>query len=263
MPSVEIFHWNPRRPARGRVLRRLRWLDRPLNNFGDLLGPVVVEAMLRRLGLRPEDAVADRQLLSVGSVLHFAQPGAVVWGSGVNGKIPAERHRTADLDVRAVRGPLTRRFLADRGVEVPAVYGDPALLLPILLPDLRRSRPTRTLTVIPNLNDAATAAPVDGFVSPRGRLRGVLEAIASSELVVGSSLHAVIVAEALGIPARLVRSEAESDFKYADYYAGTGRPGFEAAASVQEAIAMGGEPPISWDPQPLLDAFPADLWWRA
>jgi pyruvyltransferase len=84
--------------------------------------------------------------------------------------------------------------------------------------------------------------------------------IAASDFVTGSSLHAIVIAESLGIPARLITSGAEPAFKYDDYFQGSGRAGFEPAGSVKEALALGGEPPISWDSGTLLGAFPADLW---
>lgn len=34
------------------------------------------------------------------------------------------------LDVRAVRGPVTRAILMDYGYSVPEVYGDPAIIMP-------------------------------------------------------------------------------------------------------------------------------------
>jgi pyruvyltransferase len=78
--------------------------------------------------------------------------------------------------------------------------------------------------------------------------------------VTGSSLHAVVIAESLGIPARLIRSSTEPVFKYEDYYRGSGRQGFTSAANLGEARERGGEHPVSWSAEPLLRAFPADLW---
>jgi pyruvyltransferase len=259
MAKVELYCWNPMLPAiPGRIGRRLP-LTRALNNFGDLLGPIVVEAMLRQ---RPGRAVAarDAQLLSVGSVIQQASPGAVVWGSGINGRRFPDPALAATLDFRAVRGPRTRAHLVDLGIEVPPIYGDPALLLGMLRPDLTGRASTRAVTVVPNLHDVRTQAATDGTLHPQSKLAHVLETISTSALVVGSSLHAVIVAEALGIPARLVHSATEPPFKYRDYYEGTGRPDYEPARSAKEAIEMGGEQPPQWSPEPLMRAFPYDLW---
>jgi pyruvyltransferase len=77
---------------------------------------------------------------------------------------------------------------------------------------------------------------------------------------VGSSLHAIVVAESLGIPARVIASRAEHPFKYEDYYRGTGRRGVEAAQSMKEAVAMGGRDLPHFDADGLIAAFPVDLW---
>lgn len=260
--TVELFYWNPLRPlGRRRGLRRRPALV-PVDNFGDLLGPVLVRALLAELGLGAAPAVRPAVLMSVGSVVHLARSGSVVWGSGVNGKIPPAQHDVSGLDVRAVRGPRTRAFLRERGIEVPEVYGDPALLLGELRPDLVGLPAERDVLVVPNLNDAALCD--EGFtrLDPRSPLEHCLRTIATSRLVVGSSLHGVVVAEALGVPARLVTTEKEPIFKYADYYEGTGRPGFASAGSVHEAVAAGGEPRSGWSSRDLRAAFPVDLWQR-
>jgi pyruvyltransferase len=207
-----------------------------------------------------DEATREARLFSVGSVLSFAADGDTVWGSGVNGKVPPEDHNFFRLDVRALRGPLSYEFLRGLGIPLSRVpYGDPALLLGRARPDLCGLKPEFPVTVVTNMYDLPpenTRCAID----PRSPVEQVLQRVAHSELVVGSSLHAIIVAEALGIPARVVRSETEPEFKYADYYRGTGRDLFEFATSVSDAIAAGGLAPPRWDPEPLIDAFPRDLW---
>ena len=53
----------------------------------------------------------------------------IVWGSGVSG---LERSFTHPAKVLAVRGPKTKEFCNRYGVSCPEVYGDPALLLPLV-----------------------------------------------------------------------------------------------------------------------------------
>jgi pyruvyltransferase len=115
--------------------------------------------------------------------------------------------------------------------------------------------------VIPNLNDLGRrefASPM--AVPPTAPIDEILGTIAASDLVVGSSLHAIVVAESFGIPARLVRSGAEPTLKYDDYYRGSGRVRYRVAQTVDEAVRMGGETPPVWDCDALLAAFPRDLW---
>ncbi len=262
MNSVELVHWNPRRTATGR--RRLPRALRPrVNNFGDLLGPEVVGRLLRTRGVAA--SAGSRQgarLLTVGSVMRLALDDDVVWGTGVNGKSLDLPLTTVRLDVRAVRGPLTRAVLLAAGVDVPEVYGDPGLLVGRLWSrdELAGDGRRRPVTVVPNLHDFAAFSGDTRAIDPRSGLTRCLRAIACSDLVVGSSLHGIVVAEALGIPARLVTPGVEPPFKYEDYYRGSGRDGFESAPDVDTAIRMGGEDPADADLDALTEAFPWDLW---
>jgi pyruvyltransferase len=254
--GVALVRWDPvrPRPTEPGVLA-------PVSNFGDLLGPVIVRRLLESTTEPGSEGVG--RLLSVGSVLHFARPGDTVWGSGVNGKIPlGELLDAGRLDVRATRGPYSAAALARNGHVVPSVHGDPALLLPELFPEVAEwaTRKRRGTTIVPNMHDHAAVAADERTIDPQADLWSVVRAIAESEFVVGSSLHGVIVAEALGIPARAVRSSAESVFKYDDYYAGTGRWDVELAADIADAERLGGAPPPVWDAAALRRSFPADLW---
>jgi pyruvyltransferase len=261
--TVEIFHWNPRKPVFPGPLGRLLPVRRKVNNFGDMIGPVIVRGVLDSGAHLQASQLRVRRLLSVGSVLHFAGNDDVIWGSGVNGKISADQHRFERLDVRAVRGPRTRAFLLERGIETPEVYGDHALLLPQLWPHVHDwvANKRYAVTVVPNLNDRKSGSWRGGQVlDPTQPLEVCVKRIAQSEFVVGSSLHALILADALGVPARRITSSHENDFKYEDYYAGTGRESVVAAGSVKEALALGGVEPMRWSSEPLWKAFPNDLW---
>lgn len=260
------MHFNPRRRSVPGVPRRLDPRLPRLSNFGDLLGPLVVAAMRQELGLSDRATQPGRRLLAVGSIIKMSGPGDVVWGSGVNGKSLSAGAGPA-LDVRAVRGPRTRRVLQDAGTQVPEIYGDPGLLVGMVWPrsSVLDPRRQREVVCVPNFRDvgALRADPQSvTVVDPLDPVADVVAALANASLVVGSSLHAIVVAEAYGVPARLVRSAAEPSFKYDDYYRGTGRPGYRAAESVAQAIEMGGEAPLAWDPGPLKAAFPAELWQR-
>jgi pyruvyltransferase len=260
LPEIDLFCWNPLRPAR-LFGRRLGPLKRRVRNFGDLIGPALVNRIHDELGLG--EAVADSRLLSVGSVLHFAKPGDVVWGSGVNGKSDP-MVSTADLDVRSVRGFRSVQAIVEMGLPAPTVLGDPALLWPEFWPERHYTRGfgTRSIPVsfVPNLNDRPHYQTHHNVISPIGQPHTVIGQIVRSKVVVATSLHGIVMAEAYGVPARLVRSKAEPIIKYHDYYEGTGRPNFVIAESIDEAVAIGGEAPAVWDKDAMLGAFPSDLW---
>jgi pyruvyltransferase len=260
--AVELVHWNPSRYVfPGRLSKVIR-LTRPVGNFGDLLGPVIVNEILRRRGISSTTQQPASRLLSVGSIVHFAQDGDTVWGSGINAKVDASEYLFQNLDVRAVRGPLTRDDLVSRGISVPSVFGDPGLLVGHLWERdaLKNGNRQRSYSIVPNFHDYADARHEKNVVNPRSPLKSVISQIAASDFVVGSSLHGIIVAESLGIPAQLVSSTSEPTFKYEDYYLGSGRTTFTPAVDNASALRLGGESPIQWDPKPLLASFPEDLW---
>jgi len=256
--SVEVVHWNPRKP----IFRGHFRIGQRVNNFGDLLGPVIANRLLDRAGIVAESKQEERRLLAVGSILRLAGEGDTIWGIGANGKSLNQSFNFSSLDVRAVRGPLTKNFLENRGIAVPDVFGDPGLLVGHLWSrrELIGSAKKKAVAVVPNFHDYPTVPARNGLVNPTSSLWKVIGEIASSDLVVGSSLHGLIVAESLGIPARLVVSGTEPLFKYQDYYEGSGRGRFDPADSIDDAIKMGGEPLPDWDPKPLENAFPFDLW---
>jgi pyruvyltransferase len=257
----QIVHWNPRRRlAASGPLWRIPLLRRE-NNFGDLLGPWIVDRIRAKLGLGAGVSNKHR-LLTVGSIINIAgQEGDVVWGSGIHGNHLPLCTPFPRFDIRAVRGPQTARVLRETGNDVPNVFGDPGLLVPHLWSDreLGVKRGSGGTVCVPNFYDLADAPP--NSLNPRGNLGERVRLIASAELVLASSLHGIVIAEAYGVPAVLVASASERRFKYEDYYGGTGRDLPSVALDWHSAGKTSPAEPISdWDYQPLLEAFPIELW---
>lgn len=256
-PSVELVN----------SLNRLDlyyWKSSDGVNFGDYLSSVIVTKMAADHGFFiDEELAAPKRLLAVGSILHFARDDNIIWGSGVNGKVDPQLHTFKRLDVRAVRGPLTRDFLRKRGITVPETYGDPALLLPVLLPDRfkRNEFNTKGTWIVPNLHDLTAVSGLRNVISPLQRWSKVIDQIINAEFIISSSLHGLVIADAFGVPCRYVRlSQIENIFKYNDYAQGVGRTEFVYASSISEAEEMGPMPPVSMNIMPLLKAFPFDIW---
>lgn len=246
---VDIFYW---KPSHG-------------HNFGDFLASVIVQRMLAMHEIVPnEPRQVPARLLSIGSVLHFAQTGDTLWGTGRNGKVPQDEHQFKSLDVRAVRGPRTRQFLGELGIQAPEVFGDPALLLPHLFEKrLKRCTEKGKVGVVPNLHDIALMQDQD-FINPRANWDEVIKEILTCDFVISSSLHGLIVADAFGIDCCHLRlSDTEPDFKYLDYCEGVGRTQFRSARSIEEAMQIGAMPKIDYSPDQLMAAFPIDLWQEA
>lgn len=263
--GVDVVSWNPARTVANSRATRL------VDNFGDLLGPLLVERIAGATAMRrtnPPSGSSPSALVAVGSIMHLAPSGSAVWGTGVNFKLASKLPRWADtLDFRAVRGPYSARALTAAGITAPDVFGDPAMLLPQYMPELASWQAVGTgdLVVVPNLNDyesMSASATERGLavVNPQASLASVLRSVAGSGFVIGSSLHAVVIADALGIPARFVSSPAEGSLKYLDYLSGSGRPLERIAQDLDSAIELGGHAPLAADLERLLATFPHDLW---
>ena len=244
------------------------WDSKPqlgFSNFGDSLSEALVERIIKReVTIAKEPFNSPKKILGIGSIMNYAQTGDIIWGTGVNGKVPISSYCFTQLDVRAVRGPLSREFLLQRGIHCPEVYGDPTLLLPEYFPEFSKSeKPIYEYLIIPHFSDESRFKEIPNIVSVKELWNVVIEKICKSKFVISTSLSGIIVAEAFGIPARLLRinnkNNTEDLFKYQDYYLGTNRPNFQYATSIEEAFQMGGEPLPICDLEKLKNSFPHDL----
>jgi len=234
-------------------------------NFGDYLSKVIVENIIdKKYGEIKNDMKynADgvkKRLFAIGSILHHASDHDVIWGSGVNGKDLGQKISASNLDVRMVRGPITRKVLLNYNISCPPNYGEPGLLVSEFFGDIDIDEKKHTFSLVLNLNDTLLYEDKDYLIYPNWGLDRVIQRIRESEMVVSTSLHGLVIAEAFGVPARHLLSFAEPTFKYIDYYRGTGRFDVQFAHTLEEALELGGVPAPEYDPQSMIDNFPSDL----
>ncbi|WBV44537.1 polysaccharide pyruvyl transferase family protein [Pseudoroseomonas cervicalis] len=259
--TLSVYHWTP--PSKDYL------------NFGDELAPMVVRALLQRLGhghVQVVEAQDKRaKLFSIGSVLQNARDGDMVWGAGVNGKSwPRHLETQRDVHFAAVRGPLTRDAVARYGIKVPKVFGDPGFLFAELfaaeiaaVTEMPPGFQPGGVIYIPNLNDDRFLdRDLIGLqddvlmISPRESPFVVAAAIRQSRLVLSSSLHGIVLAESMGVPVRPVLSMFEPLFKYFDYFLGTGRTKARFASTIAQALKGPDMPPARFNRDALVEAFP-------
>lgn len=197
---------------------RAHWYThRRVRNFGDQLTPVLF-AKLAGIQLRLVPA-AQAQLFGVGSIAHRIPRGfdGIVFGTGF--MRAQQRANLATANVVAVRGALSAQ---QGGLGQPGGTGlllaDPGLLAPQLVEYLPRRR--RRTAVVPHYADRELAKRERGrYVDVQWPVERVVAEVAACDRVVTSSLHALILADALGIESRWQPSPAVigDGHKFRDY----------------------------------------------
>lgn len=239
-------------------------------NFGDLLSPWLVQQMTGR-----EVVVADRtkpHYVAIGSIISQGTDQSIFWGTGAYGtEGKAEVARKARFT--AVRGPLTQAKLSAAkgfGIPVPEVYGDPTLLLPLYhLPDVPVTHEYGLAVRWSERRwaEARYGPDVKLIDFARDDVEGVIADLLSCRRIVTSSLRALIVADAYGIPSAWLASTSPRGgvFQYYDYFASVDkfrRPQkFDPAAEpvtverLSDSLSFDDEA-ITFDYRALLDAAP-------
>lgn len=219
----------------GRAPRLVRafWWDGTAN-FGDALTPW----LLQRNGVAPYLRPAGgADLVGVGSILEMVPEDstAAIWGSGLMHDKP---RRFPQATVLAVRGPRTRDLL---GLPGDTPLGDPGLLVS---KHVRRPPRSRRVAIIPHGHHIVWASAYRHLASQPGTqlvrfdhpVSKVVHALAAADLVVSSSLHGLITADAYGVPAVwAVPTDTDrhvADMKFADHHSTVGvqRPPFDLHA---------------------------------
>ena len=236
----------------------------PPENLGDYLSTVVTPHFVPNL----TKGKRGKTLFSIGSILGFRCQNAVVWGSGILNESPVylEKIKLSSLDIRAVRGPKTRKILLEIGIDCPEVYGDPAVLMPYIYQPKKTDKKYKVSVVLHyEFNKFNIPQDIDiHFINIRTTdYETFIDEIAQSEVVISSSLHGIILSETYGTPAILMREKEANLFKYDDWYHSTGRYDVKVARSIKEAVSMQPMPlpDLTKMQQNLIEAFPEDLWW--
>lgn len=203
-------------------------------NFGDKLTPLLFDYF----GIPYKwSSAGNADCVGIGSILQSVPEffTGVIWTSGAI--CPAQRpSRFSAASVVAVRGKLTLSQIAGQPSD-KIVLGDGGLLV-----SLFRRAATKQFKVglIPHYAQADDPAVMALAEHPEIRLidacappREVIHHISQCEAILSSSLHGLIVADALEIPNRWVQFPETSsrviggDFKFCDYYSVFGIEGLQ------------------------------------
>lgn len=216
-PSPPVFskHW----------IRKVTGQEK--ENYGDLLSKYLYQKIT---GVKPTwyDPINEQSkphFFAVGSILNFAKSESIVWGSGIINS----NHKVSNCDYRAVRGPLTRKRIVERGYHCPEVFGDPGLLLPEFYnPKIEKKF---ELGIIPHFGDLKIVKSLVKNSSIKiielltNDIEKTTREILECHNIISSSLHGIIAAHAYGIPAVWVKFSNNlfgDGIKFKDYFASVG-----------------------------------------
>ena len=209
---------------------KLTWHKYSPNNWGDFVAPTLFKYITgKETEYLPENNDYDGVSYAIiGSILGWlSNPKVVVWGCGF---IQESQQLQHNLDIRAVRGKLTREIILKQGFDCPEVYGDSALLFS------RYYKPEITkkykLGIIPHYIDKDVewikTLPKDvKVIDICSDTHDFVNQVLECERIASSSLHALILADSYGIPnlwIKLSDNVGGNGFKFRDYFSSINKP---------------------------------------
>ena len=208
--NINLFYWN-------------KW-----NNFGDELSAFITSSLINtnKYNLVYNQKDTEINLISIGSYIQTAKDNYFIFGSGIRKDEHKENeHNYKDLNICAVRGPLSKKYLEKKGIYVPNIFGDPGLLLPKFYNPIIIDSLKSKIGLIPHktnynnyLNNYDTS--IYYLINPTDDWKNVINSICSCKAIISSSLHGLICSDAYNIP-NLWLDEYEldeGDFKFKDYF---------------------------------------------
>jgi len=201
----------------------LYWWNKK-NNFGDIINPLLVSKISTKKVNRVGLGYKAPFYMCIGSIINQANSNSIIWGSGLICK--TKMYKSVPNKIHAVRGPLTYDLIKKAGGKCPEIFGDPALLLPRyfnfnvekkfefgILPHYidQNHEWIRSMKKMGyNIIDITNPDPLE-----------CLKKILECKIIVTSSLHGLIVADAYKIPncwINLTGKLMGGRFKFEDYF---------------------------------------------
>lgn len=202
------------------------------NNWGDFISPVLFKYITGQEceHLPENNAYEGTSYAMIGSILGWlTNPRVIVWGCGFIGE---DQRLQTKMDIRAVRGKLTRDIILGQGYDCPEVYGDPVLLFSrYYKPDISKKY---KLGIIPHYVDKdclwVKNLPNDiKVIDICGDSHGFVDEVLECETIASSSLHGLVLADSYGIPnlwIKLSDNVGGSGFKFRDYFSSINKKEF-------------------------------------
>lgn len=205
-------------------------------NWGDYINPFLVEKLTGKKVVsykRIYNIKNRRKLYGVGSILHH--PGlenSIVWGSGFI--YPPKKLYGSPSKILALRGKKSAKIFENFGVPHNHIYGDPALLFPTFYKPVKELK--YKIGIIPHYSELKAfennlklsnnkEVKVISPMVPGNEVYKIIDQIKECEIIISSSLHGLILADAYQVPSlrfNFSNKLVGGDFKFNDYYSGVG-----------------------------------------
>lgn len=238
------------------------------NNFGDELGPYIVtklsglKTQYKEIVLSPLRIILriiknllflrfyylkqiryisfdKKVLVPIGSTIARGNKNTSFWGNGFLNKDETFKGGK----IYAVRGKYTDDKLKKDGFNGCPIYGDPALLLPIIYPMHEQEKKKNEIGIIPHYLDLAYfkvnySKEYKIIDLTTNDVEGIITEICSCKKILSTSLHGIIVAQAYNIPALWIKKNdiGTDGFKFYDYFSSVGITQYEGFSNIDEIL---------------------------
>lgn len=170
----------------------------------------------------------EKNIIGIGSIISYGNKRSLIWGSG----FMSNDETFSNGKILAVRGKLTNKKIVDSGNKGCDVFGDPALLLPLIVKPCQEKK--YDLAIIPHWRE------YDFFYNKYSNKYKVIDIrtknvelfiseLTSCKCILSSSLHGIILSHAYNIPALWIKhGYIDTDgFKFYDYFSSVEIPFYE------------------------------------
>lgn len=243
------------------------------HNFGDCISKQVLSSLspvTEGWDLVPFNN-GSQKIMAIGSCAHLLESNTLVWGCGQLEEGLGVRKGLKGIEVHMVRGPRSAKSFSDAGYGDAEVFGDPGVFAPYAFRDCISKEAKYQVGIIPHFHELkmwrkkklpADVTVVDVTEAPAEVIRKMSEC---SRLIC-SSLHGIVVGEAMGIPCSYYRLIDHCDtFKFFDYFEGTGRVASEMPRldlrykpkwTINDLLGLASLPAPAFDFRKMMDAAP-------
>ena len=238
------------------------------NNFGDELGPYIVSKLsglktqYKEIDLSPLRMILriiknlllfrfyylkqisyisfnKKVLVPIGSTIARGNANTSFWGNGFLNK----NETFKGGKIYAVRGKYTDDKLKRDGFSGCSIYGDPALLLPIIYPMHEQAKIKDEIGLIPHYLDLPYfkmhySDKYKIIDLTTNDIEGIITEICSCKKILSTSLHGIIVAQAYKVPALWIKKNdiGTDGFKFYDYFSSVGIPQYDGFSNINEIL---------------------------